>query len=132
MINSKHNFIVRLFLILASVCAISVASGVGETKSGTEGGRLIVHRGSAFGSKLALHLKIDGRTVASITQGRNYDGLIPAGHHELSVLAVPRSGFREPMSVSLDVRPGQTYAFTAVWESDQIVLRRSRLSSGAR
>jgi hypothetical protein len=48
------------------------------------------------------------------------------------VLAVPRSALRNKTSISLDVRPGHTYAFTAVWESDQIFLRRSRLPSAAR
>lgn len=125
--NSRHNFTGRLFLVLAFVCATSITSSFGQTHSGAEGGRLIVYRGAGFGSRLALQLKIDGKTVASIVQSRNYDGFIPAGHHQLTVLAVPRSGFREPTSISLDVQPGHTYAFTAVWQSDQVVLRKSTL-----
>jgi hypothetical protein len=130
--NSRHNFTGRLFLIVAFVCTISIATGLGQTHSAGGGGRLIVYRAAGFGSKLGLQLKIDGRIVASIVQGRNYDGLIPTGRHELTVLPVPRKGFRDSTSIWVDVRPGQTYAFTAVWESDQVVLRRSRLSNGAR
>jgi hypothetical protein len=130
--NSTHNLTARLFLFVAFVSAIFITSGVGQTHSGAKGGRLIVYRASGFGSRLGLQLKVDGRTVASITQGHNYDGFIPSGHHELTVLVVPRSGLRNQTSISLDVRPGYTYAFTAVWESDQIFLRKSRLPSAAR
>ena len=130
--NSTQNLTGRLFLLVAFVSVIFITSSVGQTHSGAEGGRLIVYRASSFGSRLGLQVKIDGRTVASITQGHKYDGFIPAGHHELTVLAVPRSALRNKTSISLDVRPGHTYAFTAVWESDQIFLRRSRLPSAAR
>lgn len=130
--NSTRNLTGRLFLFVAFVSVIFITSSVGQTHSGAEGGRLIVYRGSSFGSRLGLQVKIDGRTVASITQGHNYDGFIPAGHHELAVLVVPRSALRNKTSISLDVRPGHTYAFTAVWESDQIFLRRSKLPSAAR
>ena len=130
--NLTHNITSRLFLLVAFVSVIFITSSVGQTRSGAEGGRLIVYRASSFGSRLGLQLQIDGRTVASITQGHNYDGFIPVGHHELTVRAVPRSGLRDKTSISLDVRPGQTYAFTAVWESDQIFLRRSKRGSAAR
>jgi hypothetical protein len=131
--NLTHNFTGKLFLFVALVSIISITSSVGQTHSGAEGGRVIVYRAASFGSKLALQLKIDGKTVGSITQGQNYNGFIPAGHHELTVRAVPRGAvLRNQTSVSLDVRPGHTYAFTAVWESDQIFLRRSRQPSAAR
>ena len=131
--NSTQDLTGRLFLFVAFVSVIFITSSVGQTHSGAEGGRLIVYRASSFGSRLGLQVKIDGRTVASITQGHKYDGFIPAGHHELTVRAVPRGAvLRNQTSISLDVRPGHIYAFTAVWESDQIFLRRSRLPSVAR
>jgi hypothetical protein len=130
--NSTRNLTGRLFLFVAFVSVIFITRSVGQTHSGAEDGRLIVYRGSSFGSRLGLQVKIDGRTVASIMQGHNYDGFIPAGHHELAVLVVPRSALRNKTSISLDIRPGHTYAFTAVWESDQIFLRRSKLPSAAR
>jgi hypothetical protein len=131
--NLKHNITGRLVLFVAFVSIVFITSSVGQTHSGAESGRLIVYRASSFGSRLALQLKIDGRTVGSITQGQNYDGFIPAGHHELTVRAVPRGAvLRNQTSISLDVRPGHTYAFTAVWESDQIFLRRSRQPTTAR
>jgi hypothetical protein len=64
-------------------------------------------------------LQVDGRTVANITQGRRYDGVVPTGHHLLTVsaLGIP------PTSVDLDVQPGRTYGFSAVWNSGVVVLQ---------
>ena len=130
MMNSRPGFASRLFLILVFVCAISLGSAVGQPRSTFArheygGGRLIVERAPNFGWDLAVRLWIDGRAVANIVQSRRYDGFVPAGHHVLTVLAVPNSGFRHPTSTRLSVQPGRTYVFTAVWESDRVVLRRS-------
>jgi hypothetical protein len=79
---------------------------------------------------LALNLKIDGRTAANIVQGRRYDHFVPAGRHVLTVLAVPNDYFY-PMSTVLNVRPGQTYVFTAKWQdTDRVVLVPSALPPG--
>lgn len=87
-------------------------------------GRLIVLRGANFGTELGINLSIDGRKVANIARDHHYDGFISGGHHVLSVFAVPFNVRRPATSVRLTVEPGRTYAFTAVWESDRVVLRR--------
>jgi len=134
MMNSRPGLASRLFLILVFVCALSMGSALGQPRStfarhGYGGGRLIVQRAANFGWNLAVHLWIDGRDVANIVQGRHYDRFVSAGHHVLTVLSVPNADFRQPTSIWLTVQPGHAYVFTAVWESDQIVLRRSTLSS---
>ena len=88
-----------------------------------------MERAPNFGWDLAVRLWIDGRAVPNIVQSRRYDGFVPAGHHVLTVLAVPKNGFRWPTSIPLTVRPGHTYVFTAVWDSNLVFLRRSALSS---
>jgi hypothetical protein len=85
-------------------------------------GRLIVSRAPNFGWNISVDLRMDGRGVANIAQGRRYDGIVPTGHHVLTV----SSRGTQPTSVDLDVQSGQTYAFSAVWSSDLIVLRPSR------
>ncbi len=95
------------------------------------GGRLIVLRVPNFGWNLSLHLQIDGRTVANVVQGRRYDHSIPAGRRVLTVSAVPNYYFYQPTSTVLNVRPGQTYVFTALWQdSDRVVLVPSALPPG--
>ena len=111
-----------------------MGSALGQPRStfarnGYGGGRLIVQRAANFGWNLAVHLWIDGRDVANIVQGRHYDRFVSAGHHVLTVLSVPNADFRQPTSIWLTVQPGHTYAFTAVWHSNVVFLRRSGLSS---
>jgi hypothetical protein len=91
-------------------------------------GRLIVIRAANFGWNLAANLKIDGRTVANVIQGRRYDHLIPGGRHVLTVSAVPNAELRQPTSITVNVRPGGTYIFTALWDSDHVYLRPTTLS----
>jgi hypothetical protein len=77
---------------------------------------------------MAVNLKIDGRTVANIVQGRSYDEFVPEGRHMLTVSAVPNY---HPTSTVLDVRSGQTYVFTAIRpNTDSVVLVPSALPPG--
>src|SRR5215212_615940 len=99
---------VKLFFILVFVCAVSI--GTAATQSG--GGRLIILRSPIFGWNIVLNVKIDGRTVANVVQGRRYDHSVPAGRHVLTASAVPNSYYSEPTSTVLNVRSGQTYVFT--------------------
>ena len=115
-----------LLLILVFVCVVSIGTAAAQP-----GGRLIVLRVPNFGWNLSLHLQIDGRTVANVVQGRRYDHSIPSGRHVLTVSAVPNDYFGQPQSTVLNVRPGQTYVFTAVWQdSNRVGLVPSALPSG--
>jgi hypothetical protein len=84
-------------------------------------GRLIISRAPNFGWNISVHLQIDGRDVANITQGGRYEGVVPTGHHVLTVSA--RGA--QPTSIDLDVQPGRIHTFMAVWSSDLVVLRPS-------
>jgi hypothetical protein len=122
----RYTSVTILFLILVFVCIASVGTAAAQP-----GGRLIVLRAPNFGWNLALNLKIDGRTAANIVQGRRYDHLLPAGRHVLTVWAVPNYYFYQPTSTVLNVRPPQTYVFTAIWkDTDRVVLVPSALPPG--
>src|SRR6266513_4372227 len=124
--KSRYNSASRLFLIFALACVVSIG-----TAGAQPSGRLIVLRAPNFGWNLALNLKIDGRTVANLVQGRRYDHFVPAGRHVLTASAVPNYYFYSPTSTVLNVRSGQTYVFTAVWQdSDRVVLVPSALPPG--
>jgi hypothetical protein len=115
-----------LFLILVLVCMASIGTAAAQS-----GGRLIVLRAPNFGWNLALHIQMDGRTVANVVQGRRYDHFVPAGRHVLTVAAVPNYSAYQPTSTVLNVRPGQTYVFTAIWRyTDSVVLVPSALPLG--
>ena len=117
------SYISRFLLILVFFSAVSLASAAAKP-----GGRLIVIRVANFGWNLAANLKIDGQTVANIIQGRQYDHRIPSGRHVLTVSVVPNIQASQPTSITVNVRPGGTYIFTALWDSDQVYLRPTTLS----
>jgi hypothetical protein len=124
--KSRYASTTKFFLILFFVGVASIGSVAAQP-----GGRLIVLRTPNFGWNLALNLKIDGRTAANIVQGRRYDHFVPAGRHVLTVSAVPNDYFYQPISTVLNVRAGQTYAFTAKWQnSNRVVLVPSALPPG--
>jgi len=122
----RYTSATRLFLILVFVCISSMG-----TAAARSGGRLIVLRSPNFGWNIVLNLKIDGRTVGNVVQGRRYDHLVPAGRHVLTVSAAPNSYYSEPTSTVLNVRPGHRYVFTGSWDgSNRVVLIPSALPPG--
>ena len=123
--NSRHNFSSRLFLILAFACAFFVSGTETQARTTHKGAHLIVQRAANFGTEVVVRLSVDGRRVADIQRDHRYDGFVSAGHHVLSVVALPNIELRRPTSMRLTVQRGHTYVFTAVWESDRVVLRRS-------
>ena len=124
--KSMYTSATRFFLILVFVCVVSIGTAAAQP-----GGRLIVLRAPNFGWNLALHLQIDGRTAANVVQARRYDHFLPAGRHVLTASAVPNYYFYQPTSTVLNVRPGQTYVFTAIWQdTDRVVLVPSALPPG--
>ena len=125
--NSRPNS--RIFLVLSFACAIFVSSTETQARDSRAGGRLIVQRVPNFGTNLVAQLSIDGKKVADIPRDQHYEGFVSAGHHMLTIQALPNTEFRRPTSMYLMVQSGRTYIFTAVWESDRVVLRRSTSAS---
>ena len=75
--------------------------------------RLIIQRLANLGNFVYVDLSIDGVWVAAIGYGSSYEGLLPPGRHLLSVLPTPRPKWPTPWEMTLDVRSGRTYHFTA-------------------
>ena len=121
----RYTSAATIFLIFIFVCIASVGTAA------QSGGRLIVLRSPNFGWNIVLNLKIDGRTVANVVQGRRYDHFVPAGRHVLTISAVPNSYYSEPTSTVLNIRPGHTYVFAGSWDgSNRVVLIPSALPAG--
>ena len=118
--KSKYNSASRFFLIFVFFCAVSIG-----TATARPGGRLIVVRSPNFGWNLAFHLQIDGLSVANLAQGHRYDAWLSPGHHVLTVSKVPHVGYLEPTWTTVNVQPGWTYVFTAMWDSQLIYLHPS-------
>jgi hypothetical protein len=120
--SSRRSFGSKALLILAFVCAISTSTIV---QARPPLGRVVVKRVPQFGWNLAFHLQIDGRSVGTIGPGHRYDGWLPAGRHLLTVYTASYEGLPQPTSITVNIKPGWTYVFTAVWDSNLIFLRPS-------
>jgi hypothetical protein len=125
--KSRYNSTCRFFLILTFICAVSI--GTATARAGTAvaqpGGHLVILRSPNFGWNLAFNLEIDGRPVASVVQGRHYHAWLPAGEHVLTVRKVPYASLSEPTSIAVNIQPGWTNVFTAMWDSNLVYLRPS-------
>ena len=76
--------------------------------------RLIVRRIPTIGYNVIVDLYVDGVPVPPIGYGRTYEGFLPSGRHVLSVLPTSSPKWSTPWQMTLDVRTGQTYSFTAM------------------
>ena len=85
--------------------------------------RLIVRRIADLGNFIYVDLYVDGVPVATIGYGRTYEGLLSPGRHVLSVVPTPNPKWPNPWEMTLDVRSGQTYSFTAEGDSGYLILR---------
>jgi hypothetical protein len=79
--------------------------------------RLIIRRIPTLGNNVIVDLYLDGAPFAAIGYGHTYDGILPPGHHVLSVLATPSPKWPTPSRIILNVRSGETYSFTAMGDS---------------
>ena len=105
------NYFSRLLFILISVSAVSIGTAAAQP-----GGHLVILRSPNFGWNLAFNLEIDGRPVANVVQGRRYHAWLPAGEHVLTVRKVPYASLSEPTSIIVNIQPGWTNVFTAMWD----------------
>ena len=91
--------------------------------------RLIIHRIANLGNNLIVHLWIDGVSVASIAYGHTYEHLLPPGRHILSVLPTPNPRWKTPWQMTLNVRNGQAYNFTAMGDGSGDLILKGGLES---
>jgi hypothetical protein len=130
----RYNYHICGLLIVALVC--SIFSGCQTSSTGVSGstafmaapssknaGRLMIQRAANFGTDLTLNVSIDGAQVATLVEGRSYNGTVSAGQHVLTLTVDPNRGGIPSTTKRLTVQKGQTYSFTAMWSGQRLVLR---------
>ena len=114
--------------ILSLACACVIFAGCANQPAGSasaassNSGHLLVARIPIFGTFVNLVLSVDGKHVATIAEGQNYDGYLSAGQHTLIATVEPNRANIAPVQKSLTVQAGQTYSYTAAWSGDKLVL----------
>jgi hypothetical protein len=133
--HSSRNYLILMItsLLFFSGYAASQASSNSESRRAVKGSgvvqpvrggaRLIIRRSPDLGNFVHVNLYVDGVAAATIGYGSTYKGLLPPGRHVLSLLPTPNPKWRTPWEMTLDVRSGQTYRFTAEGDSGYLILR---------
>jgi hypothetical protein len=115
--------------VLSLACACLIVAGC-ATQSGASAaplpnsGHLLVYRAAKFGYRLNLVLSVDGKEVASLTEGQSYDGYLPAGQHALVARVTPSTTAAHTARKTVTVQAGQTYSYTAALSGGDLVLVR--------
>jgi len=110
-------------LAFAGLIFTGCATGPGAaTAAPPNSGHLLINRVANFGSDLSLVLSVDGKDVGSFTEGRNYDGYLPAGQHVITARVDPFQAGKRPGRKTITVRAGQTYSYTAAWSGGNLIL----------
>jgi hypothetical protein len=89
--------------------------------------RLIIKRIPNLGNRVFVDLYLDGQPIGTIGYGHTYHGLVPTGQHVLAVRATPRARSTTAQAITLNVRSGETYTFTAMGDnSGSLILRANK------
>ena len=122
---------ISIIYILILACAGIILGGCETTQPGAatappNSGHVLIYRVANFGSDLSLVLSVDGADVGSFTEGRNYDGYLPAGQHVITARVDPFQAGKRPGRKTITVQVGQTYSYTASWSGGNIILVRNQ------
>ena len=88
----------------------------GSTSS-SDNARLVVSRAANFGILESVNVFVDGVQVAELELSQSYDAVLRPGEHVLSISINPKTDGQRPTQRRVNAKPGETYAFTAVWRS---------------
>ena len=104
------------FIASTPIQAEEAKSNAASARSG-DNARLVVNRAANFGILESVNVFIDGVQVAELELSQSYDAVLPPGEHVLSISINPKTDGQRPTQRRFNAKPGETYAFTAVWRS---------------
>jgi hypothetical protein len=117
-------FAVGIGLLLLAAPLMSGAEKTGKAAKGSEQGSLFtVTRAPNLGNATIVSLTIDGKKV-SIGFGQSYRTMLAPGQHIITTVAGPNPSNPVPTKMTLDVKPGHTYNYTAKIVGDSLILRK--------
>lgn len=119
------NYVSVKLVMLAIACSFTASTPIqaqeAKPNSASAGfndnARLVVNRAANFGILESVSVFVDGVQVAELELSQSYDEVLPPGEHVLSISINPKTDRQRPTQRRVTAKPGQTYAFTAVWRS---------------
>jgi hypothetical protein len=122
-----------IIYIVSLACAGLIFTGCATNQPGAatapippNSGHLLIYRVPNFGSGLSLTVSVDGHDVGSFTEGRNYSGYLPAGQHVITGRVDPYQAGKGPARMTITVKAGQTYSYTAAWSGGNLAFVRNQ------
>ena len=114
-----------VLLIAALACGVVTSAAIASPAAtpGANPGRLIIYRAATLGPDLTIDINIDGATAGTIGMGQTYTGSLSPGKHVVSATLRGKPANISATSRTLMVESGKTYAFTAKWQTQSVVLR---------
>jgi hypothetical protein len=93
-------------------------SGAIFATSAADGGRVFIRRSPLLGDNVTISVMIDGKVAGTLVRSRNFDRYITPGSHILTASATTGGTWK----ATLNVRPGETYSYSASFNVNKIVL----------
>ena len=118
----------KLFGIMVAIaCSFAASTPIqaqeaksdSASASSDDNALLVVNRAANFGILESISVFIDGVQVADLELSQSYDALLRPGQHVLSISMNPKTDGQKPTQRRVNAKPGETYAFTAVWRSPE-------------
>ena len=101
----------------AASTPIQAQEAKSDSASSSDSARLVVNRAANFGILESISVFVDGVQVADLELSQSYDAVLRPGEHVLSISMNPKTDEQKPAQRRVNAKPGETYAFTAVWRS---------------
>ena len=118
--------IVFLFAASKLALAASALAGAGYDYSRNElmgNSGLTIFREADYGNQNGLSIYLDGVPVTTLSRGEGYRAIVRPGRHRITVANTPSPYGRTKFThKTIDLAPGQNYAFTAIWDVETITL----------
>ena len=121
---SQYVSVKLVMIAIACSFAASTVIQAQEPKENSASGdnaRLVVTRAANFGTFEFVNLFVDGVQVADLGYNQSYDAVLRPGQHVISMTTNPDIDVNTPSPIYVSAKPGQTYAFTAVWKDAEDV-----------
>ena len=110
-------------IMVAIACSFAASTPIqaqeakSDSASSSDSARLVVNRAANFGILESISVFVDGVQVADLELSQSYDAVLRPGEHVLSISMNPKTDEQKPTQRRVNAKPGETYAFTAVWRS---------------
>ena|ERR1700687_2423602 len=123
--KTSHAYPSKLVLMIAIAC--SFIAGAATTNAGgyesmnsmpLHGNtRLYIWRAADFGTFIYLNVYIDGVKLTTLGRNEAYEAIVRPGKHVLAISTTPCPYGQTKFTYQhCTLRPGETCAFTAIWE----------------